>query len=116
MFGWFAGLFAKPAPPTRIFNWGQRRPRLYLGIGSRVPDDNVLECIAVLRGGTKILGSNRNTPEVCPICEAELGSWDVGKYGFIWVHRGEHYLVVHDLWIPELGMLLYEAREAAKRA
>lgn len=112
MLGWlsrFAGLFARPTPPFRIFNWEFRTPKLYMGIGDRVPGENVLETILILRTGERVLGSDR-PKEACLVCGHELGGWDLTKYGFIWLHKSEHYVVVHDIWVPELGALLYESR------
>lgn len=49
----------------------------------------------------------------CRICNADLGSLDLTRFGFVWPEKAEHYIMKHDVWTPECDDLLRAAlREA----
>jgi hypothetical protein len=45
----------------------------------------------------------------CRLCSKMLGSADLSRYGFIWPQRAEHYVIKHNVWVPELDVLLEKA-------
>lgn len=118
MFGWlskFAGFFSRREERFRVLAWDERkRPKDYAGVASRVPIENVLEVIAILRGGEKVADTERE-PDHCLLCGQVLGVRDLTRLGFQWAQKVEHYVVVHDVWTPDLGALLFESRRAAGR-
>jgi hypothetical protein len=51
----------------------------------------------------------------CRMCGAELGTQDLTGFGFIWPEKAEHYILEHDVWMPEMDRLLDAADKAATR-
>lgn len=50
---------------------------------------------------------------LCRICDAHLGSHDFAAHGFVWPQGAEHYIIAHQLWIPELDDLIAAANPLA---
>ena len=49
----------------------------------------------------------------CRICGVQLGTQDLGRFGFVWPEGCEHYILAHDVWVPGLDFLLAAARGQA---
>jgi len=45
----------------------------------------------------------------CRICDVQLGSMDLTRFGFAWPEKADHYVVAHDVWTPECSDLLRAA-------
>lgn len=58
----------------------------------------------LLRDG-KVINSYRGMA-ACRLCGELLGSQDKSGHGFIWPSRAEHYVLKHDLWIPEFDLMI----------
>lgn len=58
---------------------------------------------AALRGGERMqawLGYAN-----CRLCGVQLGTCDLGGYGFLWPEQAEHYILEHDVWTPDCAVL-----------
>jgi hypothetical protein len=95
------------APPTRILFWGEnpgQRPQDF--VRGDVPAAARVAVSNILRAGDEV-ASYRGWAE-CRICGAHLGSRDVGKGGFVWPEKAEHYIETHGVWTPGCQRLLEE--------
>lgn len=64
---------------------------------------------AILMEGN-VINSYRGMAK-CRLCREMLGSQDKSGHGFIWPSRAEHYVLKHDLWIPEFDEMLSLAKD-----
>lgn len=106
------GDVAKRSPMTGALMRGVWEAVQGLGIVGRDPHDWITDKVdpemrkrlgeALARG--KKLMSYMGFAE-CRICGCQLGTSDLGGYGFVWPEKAEHYVLEHKVWTPECNEL-----------
>lgn len=84
-----------------------RRPHPRDRVDGTIPREKrerVAEILAAGNIGMAYMGRSE-----CRICGIELGSRDFYGHGFVWPEKAEHYVLEHDVWVPELETLLLKA-------
>lgn len=99
----------------KIMFWSETyAPKSFMGdrkfVNERTPDQRVnWLVVAALRAPEYKLGYRGWAN--CRICGCVLGTHDFVGYGYAWPERAEHYVIVHDVMIPELMDLVRQFQE-----
>jgi hypothetical protein len=104
-------VLSTPRPPRRrrILFWGfltGERPRDF--VRTNISADRRHALATVLSQG-QILESYLGWAN-CRICHSHLGSCDLGRFGFVWPQKAEHYIITHQVWTPDCDLLEAAAR------
>lgn len=103
----FGGAFADvlKTSTNKILFWDHlKTPQAYAGRSwfRRRPDvELVVSILAVGRPSEAYAGY-----AYCRICGIQLGSKDLGGFGFVWPEKAEHYVVEHEVWTPDIDRFL----------
>jgi hypothetical protein len=44
----------------------------------------------------------------CRICGERLGTYDKGDGVYVWPEKAEHYVLEHDVWLPEFNEMVHQ--------
>jgi 8-oxo-dGTP pyrophosphatase MutT (NUDIX family) len=84
-----------------ILFWSEKhRPQQYENCVLNVSEDKVSRVVEALQGGESL--SQYKGWATCRICEANLGTSDLGGNGYVWPELAEHYVMDHGVWTPAL--------------
>jgi hypothetical protein len=86
-----------------------RRPRPQDRIDTTIPRERREAVAKILAAGN--IGMAYMGFAECRICGVRLGTRDFYGHGFVWPEKAEHYVLEHDVWVPELNDLIYRARK-----
>lgn len=95
----------------KIMFWSDAdHPSHFAGLTKDVAKEDVATAVALLRSGQP-LESYMGWAE-CRICNFMLGMKDVGRFGFVWPEKAEHYVEAHGVWTPGLAAFVAQVKAA----
>ena len=95
----------------RIMFWSDADPpSRFAGLTKDVSKEDVVTAVALLRSGRPL--QNYMGWADCRICELMLGTKDVGRFGFVWPEKAEHYVEEHGVWTPGLAAFVAQLKAA----
>ncbi len=85
-------------------------PKRFAGLTKDVSREDIVLVGALLRSGRTVeryLGWAE-----CRICGLMLGTKDIGRFGFVWPEKAEHYIEAHGVWTPGLTAFVAQLKAA----